>query len=208
MSAMNRGISASGEKPFMQGAEEAPGALDEKAADDGYDPTEGKVVTEEEQHQQAEKFNADISSRMKDKGDLFDEMVLHEEQIRLGEAGWKTRYYQVLPQFPTKTCMSVRKSTERHRCLCMFAASALHVKIVLQAQNSFTLTDQMLQGQSLYTRKDPLQACIADQNILDDCGVNGVYPIYSSKKYPDHLSLCRPRQACLLDSRSLWSVTW
>lgn len=81
----------------MQDAKEAPGALDEAAADDGYDPTEGKVVTEEELQQQAERFNADISSRMKDKGDLFDEMVLHEEQIRLGEAGWKLRYYQVFP---------------------------------------------------------------------------------------------------------------
>ena len=32
---------------------------------------------------------------MKDKSDLFDEMVEHEEKIRLGEAGWKERYYQV-----------------------------------------------------------------------------------------------------------------
>ena len=87
----------------MQGAEETPVALDEEAADDGYNPTEGKVVTEEEQQQQAEKFNADISSRMKNKGDLFDEMVLHEEQIRLGEAGWKTRYYQVPPRCSKKS---------------------------------------------------------------------------------------------------------
>ena len=86
----------------MQDAEEAPGALDERAADDGYDPTERKVVTEEELQQQAKKFNADISSRMKDKGDLFDEMVVHEEQIRLGEAGWKTRYYQVFTLASTK----------------------------------------------------------------------------------------------------------
>ncbi len=80
---------------WMQEAEEAPGALDEETAEDGCTPTEGKVVTEEELQQQAEKFNADISSRMKDKGDLFDEMVVHEEQIRLGDAGWKLRYYQV-----------------------------------------------------------------------------------------------------------------
>lgn len=68
----------------------------ESAADDGYNPTEAKAFTEEELKESTEKFNADISSRMKDKGDLFDEMVVHEEQIRLGEEGWKPRYYQVL----------------------------------------------------------------------------------------------------------------
>ncbi len=32
---------------------------------------------------------------MKDKADMFDEMVQHEEKIRLGEAGWRERYYEV-----------------------------------------------------------------------------------------------------------------
>lgn len=32
---------------------------------------------------------------MKDKADCFDAMVEHEEKIRLDQAGWKERYYQV-----------------------------------------------------------------------------------------------------------------
>ena len=32
---------------------------------------------------------------MKEKGDQFDTMFEAEEKIRLGEAGWKERYYQV-----------------------------------------------------------------------------------------------------------------
>lgn len=32
---------------------------------------------------------------LKDKADCFDEMVQHEEKLRLGESGWKERYYEV-----------------------------------------------------------------------------------------------------------------
>ena len=34
---------------------------------------------------------------MQEKGDAFDAMVESESRIRLGEEGWKGRYYQVLP---------------------------------------------------------------------------------------------------------------
>ena len=38
--------------------------------------------------------------RSKAGGDMFDEMVAHEETIRLGEEGWKGRYYRArLPCF-------------------------------------------------------------------------------------------------------------
>ena len=37
-----------------------------------------------------------MAERGKGKHDRFDEMVVHEEQIRLGDAGWKARYYEVL----------------------------------------------------------------------------------------------------------------
>lgn len=42
-----------------------------------------------------EEFKEAIKEVMKDKGDMFDSMFEHEERIRLGEAGWKARYYQV-----------------------------------------------------------------------------------------------------------------
>lgn len=43
----------------------------------------------------AEAFKAQVGDTMKEKGDLFDVMFEAEEKIRLGEDGWKERYYQV-----------------------------------------------------------------------------------------------------------------
>lgn len=43
----------------------------------------------------AENFKNHVKDRMKERDDLFDEMVVHEEQIRLGDSGWKARYYEV-----------------------------------------------------------------------------------------------------------------
>ena len=36
-----------------------------------------------------------MEAMTKEKGDLFDTMVVDEAKIRLGEEGWKQRYYQV-----------------------------------------------------------------------------------------------------------------
>jgi hypothetical protein len=36
-----------------------------------------------------------LQEEMKDRADMFDDMVQHEEKIRLGEAGWRERYYEV-----------------------------------------------------------------------------------------------------------------
>jgi hypothetical protein len=80
--------------------EDIPGVLDVIEADDGTNPTEIPLVSAAVLKENAEKFSADMSARMKDKGDLFDEMVVHEEQIRLGEDGWKARYYQAKTGFP------------------------------------------------------------------------------------------------------------
>lgn len=43
----------------------------------------------------AEAFKSQVGDTMKEKGDLFDVMFEAEEKIRLGEEGWKERYYQV-----------------------------------------------------------------------------------------------------------------
>ena len=43
----------------------------------------------------ADAFKAQVGDTMKEKGDLFDVMFEAEEKIRLGEDGWKERYYQV-----------------------------------------------------------------------------------------------------------------
>ena len=45
---------------------------------------------------------------MKEQSDKFDEMVEHEEKIRLGEAGWRERYYEVRPPSVCWRCMSLR----------------------------------------------------------------------------------------------------
>ena len=44
---------------------------------------------------QSEAFEAQMKDRLKSKGDRFEEMVEHEEGIRLGDEGWKERYYKV-----------------------------------------------------------------------------------------------------------------
>lgn len=36
-----------------------------------------------------------METMAKEKGDMFDTMVMDEAKIRLGEDGWKERYYQV-----------------------------------------------------------------------------------------------------------------
>ena len=46
---------------------------------------------------QSEAFDAEMKDRLKSKGDRFEEMVEHEEGIRLGDEGWKERYYKVQP---------------------------------------------------------------------------------------------------------------
>ncbi len=44
--------------------------------------------------QAAADFKSRMTEHLKDSNDRFDEMVAHEERIRLGEEGWKSRYYQ------------------------------------------------------------------------------------------------------------------
>ena len=46
-----------------------------------------------------EAFDAEMKERLRAGVDRFDEMVAHEEGIRLGDAGWKERYYKVRAGF-------------------------------------------------------------------------------------------------------------
>lgn len=39
-------------------------------------------------------MQAQMEAKAKEKGDMFDIMVVDEAKIRLGEEGWKQRYYQ------------------------------------------------------------------------------------------------------------------
>ena len=46
--------------------------------------------------EQTEQFNEQLKDRLKSNVDRFEEMVVHEEEIRLGDEGWKGRYYKVI----------------------------------------------------------------------------------------------------------------
>lgn len=52
-----------------------------------------------------------METMAKEKGDMFDTMVVDEAKIRLGEDGWKERYYQV-SYLRSCPCMTVSKLAE------------------------------------------------------------------------------------------------
>lgn len=50
-----------------------------------------------------------METMAKEKGDMFDTMVVDEAKIRLGEDGWKERYYQVSSTLlPSATSLPTR----------------------------------------------------------------------------------------------------
>eukprot|EP00891_Asterochloris_glomerata_P002215 jgi/Astpho2/2215/Aster-x0098 len=51
-------------------------------------------LSEEELQKARDDFKAQMEETMKGKSDMFDSMVEDEGKIRLGEDGWKLRYYQ------------------------------------------------------------------------------------------------------------------
>ena len=42
-----------------------------------------------------EKFKETMEAAAKERSDMFDAMFVAEQKIRLGEPGWKARYYEV-----------------------------------------------------------------------------------------------------------------
>ena len=71
-----------------------PSQLDSVLDTPAEAPSVADVVPEGDS-KEIEEFAETMKEIMKDKGDMFDSMVVNEEKIRLGETGWKARYYQV-----------------------------------------------------------------------------------------------------------------
>ncbi len=92
----------------MQNGEAVPTVAGEEPAADENEEEEEEDVAEEpalEDEEGAElllapaaeqeQFNEALKERLKADVDRFEEMLVHEEEIRLGDDGWKGRYYKV-----------------------------------------------------------------------------------------------------------------
>jgi hypothetical protein len=69
------------------------------------------------------RFQLEVNERAKAGGDMFDEMVAHEEAIRLGEDGWKCRYYRVR-RAPRAPCARGPRAVAEQRRAARAAAGA------------------------------------------------------------------------------------
>ncbi len=68
----------------------------------------------------SEAFDQAIKEQQREEGDRFEEMVKHEEDIRLGDEGWKERYYQVRVRLLcTQWVSSGSASLEGWYCDCL-----------------------------------------------------------------------------------------
>jgi 5'-3' exoribonuclease 2 len=72
---------------------EAEEELAEIIGDADIDTT-ALAVDEAKAKEAVEAFKEELKEQVREKADKFDEMVAHEERIRLGESGWKERYYE------------------------------------------------------------------------------------------------------------------
>lgn len=79
--------SQQGRSTLEHGRDAANGSVEEDASAGNAEVAEQDKAAE---------FAQQISKSLKGRGDRFDEMVVHEECIRLGDAGWKARYYKVI----------------------------------------------------------------------------------------------------------------
>ncbi|CAG9467433.1 unnamed protein product [Pedinophyceae sp. YPF-701] len=81
------------EEPEDAGAEEADVVEEEEEEEEETDAVEEEEVPAELLRANNDKLKEKLSSFMKDSSDKFDEMLESEGRVRLGEPGWKERYY-------------------------------------------------------------------------------------------------------------------
>ena len=43
---------------------------------------------------EAQEYRDQLQQQLRAKSDMFEDMIEHEEELRLGDEGWKARYYQ------------------------------------------------------------------------------------------------------------------
>ncbi len=82
-------------------------------------------------------FQHKIKEQLKGKSDCFDEMMESEERIRLGEDGWKARYYQVANHICTFCRLLSSASSSSKGLFWCIAISSKHHMHVAQVKFGF-----------------------------------------------------------------------
>ena len=66
-----------------------------------------------------------LEAAAKERSDMFDSMFQSEQKIRLGEPGWKARYYEVRPAAQLRRCVcGVTAASARLSCACGSSCAA------------------------------------------------------------------------------------
>lgn len=113
-------IAVEGQAENINESLESQGAGNDENVAQGNNETEETEAdlpgyVEEDDKELEDKFKNHVKDKMKERDDLFDEMVVHEEQIRLGDAGWKARYYEVSKALHALFWRSVQRSKSNTR---------------------------------------------------------------------------------------------
>ena len=101
------------ELPAAAAAEEVDGDVDNTSTVESTleDDEEGaEELLQARVAADSEAFDQAIKDQQREQGDRFEEMVKHEEGIRLGDEGWRERYYQVRLWTSISGCSCVSRS--------------------------------------------------------------------------------------------------
>jgi hypothetical protein len=132
----------------------------------------------------SEAFDAAMKERLRAGVDRFDEMVAHEEGIRLGDAGWKGRYYKV-------GAGGLLGRFDFHFALCLLGCLRRR------------LPEQPLQWHTMDACSCMLEACGSCHGQVSACKMD-----ISIDCLVGCLPCGRPRQAWTARSRRAWCATW